>query len=517
MKEVKEVIELNADDAKKFFLKGESYFNVDLPSYFKFEKLLHKVQEVLGSDGCFMGHASKQRKPRHLDSVNYSLISNKDGRFAWRHFELIHPIIYVSLVNTICRQENWETLKKRFAEFKNSIIECHSIPLVNLSDKKQDERDVANQISTWWRKIEQRSIELSLEYTHLLHTDVTNCYGSVYTHSIPWAIHSKVCAKKDRSNRLFGNVVDSHISSSRHGQTNGIPQGSVLMDFIAELVLGYVDTLCLESLDNKLKNRVKVLRYRDDYRIFASNDYDLEQALKCISDSLRQVGMKLGVAKTFSSENVVSGSVKQDKLSSLEFGNFVSSSAKTLQKQMLRLHNFSCEFTNSGSVRRLTYDLYLNLHSKRASSKLRWEINNDFEVLIAIAVEIGSSSPASFPIIAGIIGELFYHVDDESRKDSIWTRILTKMRKIPHNTYVEIWLQRIHITGSFSSPFCSQEKICQYVGGKIGELWDSSWVSNKQLKKIMGDDDLVVGDTNSLSPTIEPVEIELFRRNLINY
>lgn len=27
----------------------------------------------------------------------------------------------------------------------------------------------------------------------------------------------------------------------QHNQTNGIPQGSVLMDFVAEIVLGYVD------------------------------------------------------------------------------------------------------------------------------------------------------------------------------------------------------------------------------------------------------------------------------------
>jgi hypothetical protein len=35
----------------------------------------------------------------------------------------------------------------------------------------------------------------------------------------------------------------------RHGQTNGIPQGSVLMDFIAEMVLGYADTLITKKTE----------------------------------------------------------------------------------------------------------------------------------------------------------------------------------------------------------------------------------------------------------------------------
>ena len=40
------------------------------------------------------------------------------------------------------------------------------------------------QILVWWENIEQRSIELSLNYEYLIETDITNCYGALYTHSI---------------------------------------------------------------------------------------------------------------------------------------------------------------------------------------------------------------------------------------------------------------------------------------------------------------------------------------------
>lgn len=55
-----------------------------------------------------------------------------------------------------------------------------------------------------------------------------------------------------------------------NGQTNGIPQGSVLMDFIAEILLKYSDELISYEIqkNTKLKEKFKILRYRDDYRIF---------------------------------------------------------------------------------------------------------------------------------------------------------------------------------------------------------------------------------------------------------
>ena len=75
-------------------------------------------------------------------------------------------------------------------------------------------------------------------------TDITDCYGSVYTHSLAWAINGKKAAKanskkphKDKAD-LLGDRVDGLLRDMSNGQTNGIPQGSVLMDFVAKIVLG---------------------------------------------------------------------------------------------------------------------------------------------------------------------------------------------------------------------------------------------------------------------------------------
>jgi RNA-directed DNA polymerase len=80
-------------------------------------------------------------------------------------------------------------------------------------------------------------------YTPVRKTATTSdCYGSLYTHSISWALHGLEDSKNRKGkNPLLGDKIDFHIRAGRYGQTNGISQGSVLMNFVAEVVLGYVD------------------------------------------------------------------------------------------------------------------------------------------------------------------------------------------------------------------------------------------------------------------------------------
>jgi hypothetical protein len=37
--------------------------------------------------------------PSSCEKVNYKLFTNKDGQYAWRLFQLIHPVLYVDLVH----------------------------------------------------------------------------------------------------------------------------------------------------------------------------------------------------------------------------------------------------------------------------------------------------------------------------------------------------------------------------------------------------------------------------------
>ena len=498
---MKRLIDLSNEEAKAHFLKGSSYFNGDMPSYISFEPILTDVSAVLNGDTFAQFKASN---PAEVHDVNYNFVANKDGRFAWRPYELMHPAIYVSLVNVICEENNWSLIQSRIAEFEDGVIDCCSAPVMSVDHQT----DVATQIKSWWQAVEQRSLTYSLEFSHLLHTDVTDCYGSLYTHSIAWAIHGLEEAKRNKSkSSLLGNKIDFHIQSSRYGQTNGIAQGSVLMDFIAEIVLGYVDQLINTELGSCTD--IRILRYRDDYRIFANNDERAESVLKIVSDKLRLVGMKLGVSKTFSSRNVVEGSIKPDKLAGIELQDLGTTNAKTIQKQLMRLHAFGQRHPNSGALRRLMGDFHSAVSGQTVAP-------DDLEVQVAIATDIAHVSPATFPAVAGILSHLIALAPCED-KERLWTKVRDKMKRVPYNGYLEIWLQRVTQPQAVGIAFESDEPICKIVNGGKPQLWECGWISSEALKNAIDVKKLLVGDVTEAPEVIKPEEIELFKQNAWAY
>jgi hypothetical protein len=302
------VLEMTHGEARRFFLKPQSYCNFDLPPYITFGEVLRVVHKHL----LKVPLADQQAcSPRDCEGVNHLILNNKDGKYAWRPLQLCNPALYVALVQELTTEPNWHLIKRRFKKFNRfKRVRCLSIPVQ--SQTKQTDR--AEQISRWWHEIEQKSIELSLDFEVLIHADVTDCYGSLYTHTVAWALHTKKIAKsKRRDFSLVGNVIDNRIQDMCHGQTNGIPQGSVLMDFIAEIVLGYADMSIGRAINKQRISSYHILRYRDDYRIFAKSSQDGERILKCVSESLARLGLKLNTTKTVVSRDIVADSVKPDK------------------------------------------------------------------------------------------------------------------------------------------------------------------------------------------------------------
>ena len=498
---MKRLIDLSNEEARVHFLKGSSYFNGDLPRYISFEPILSEVASVLNGGNYAQFKAAS---PNELSNVNYSFIANKDGKLAWRPYELIHPAIYVSMVNVICDKENWQFIKTRLGEFENGVVDCCSAPVMSVDHQT----DVATQIKNWWQSVEQRSLTYSLEFSHLLHTDVTDCYGSLYTHSISWALHGLDEAKNGKGkNSLLGNKIDSHIQAGRYGQTNGISQGSVLMDFVAEIVLGYVDEQI--NLDLMGSKDIRILRYRDDYRIFSNSDERAEAVLKIVSDKLRTVGMRLGLSKTFSCRNVVEGSIKPDKLAGIELQDLGNSNAKTIQKQLLRLHSFGQRFPNSGALRRLVGEFHTSV-SKQTDAP------DDLDVQVAIATDIAFVSPATFPAVAGILSHLISLAPSEE-KVRLWTKVREKMARVPYNGYLEIWLQRVTQPKAVGIKFKSNEPICKIVNGESLQLWECSWISNDALKKALEISKIVVADAGDVAEVVQPEEVELFKQNAWAY
>ena len=496
------ILDLDAKEALFFFLDSNHYYKEALPSYINFSKILSSTNNFLSAHPNILN----QTHPENYENVNYIIASNKDGKYDWRPFELINPILYVQLARTITEKTHWQDICKRFKDFAvNPDIECMSIPVVENTLQTNQKA----QILAWWENIEQRSIELSLDYEYLVETDITNCYGSVYTHSIAWALHTKDIAKQQRKDKLIGNIIDKYIRSMRYGQTNGIPQGSVLMDFIAEMVLGYIDILLSDRIKANNITDYHILRYRDDYKIFVNNPHTGEHILKIITEVLAEFGMKPNILKTNTYDNIILHAIKKDKLAWL----IKKQSNKDLQKHLLLIYKHSLEYPHAGSLIKPLQDCYFRI-------KKSHNLQNHPKSLIAIIVDIAYRNPRTYAICAAMLSIILAQLSNKDEQKEIITKIKNKFSLIPNTSNMLIWLQRISLFFKFDIDY--DDDLCRLIdhafkGNRnisilntdIPRMWNMDWINLSELKKILQKETIInITEFEKLSKEILLKEIE---------
>lgn len=507
--EEKCVLDMTSMEARAFFLKSSSYFSGNLPTYFDFTSILNEVSKIM--DGKKLNDVW-YRKPGNYRNVNRKIIMNKDGKYAWRQLQIIHPFIYVDLVNLITEEKNWNLVRKRFSEFDNtsnaSKIRCISIP----KQSKSKLSDIGNTILGWWKNSEQALIKYSLDFDYCLQTDVTDCYPSIYTHSISWALHGINVAKSNRSLDLLGNKIDKSIQSMQNMQTNGIPQGSVLMDFIAEMILGYSDKLLSEELSKEGINNYQIVRYRDDYKIFSDSKEDVEKILKTLSIILYDLNLKLNSVKTYLYDDIILDGIKPDKLYwTTKYESFVDyfptkkdlldisnkdipreeddifddllnkkekkrpSFKISIQKHLLEIKIMAEKYPNCGQLKKSLTDLYL--YRIKQMSKMP----DDVEQIVSILVSIMIKNPTTIQHCVVILGRILEFYKNEPKQVSVFiSKILKKYSKLPNTDLVEIWLQRFTVLLNADEQFSYQSNLCQFVNGNSDvSFWNSEWLKKE--------------------------------------
>lgn len=499
------ILSLTNTDARRYFLEPSNYVNFDLPPYFAFDEILQKTAAHMGNKGIheFFWSVEKNGKqvklnPADMEGVNYKLISNKDGEFGWRPFEIIHPALYVSLVNEITSKKCWNEIVDRFSYFDMSAVVCESLPFVS----EDDEKHKAHQIKKWWTNVEQVSLKKSLHFKYVFDVDIADCYGSIYTHSIAWAMHDKELIKENRGCLDYlGNRIDVTIQKMRYRQTNGIPQGSTLMDFVAEILLGYVDVLLSNKLDEKInRDEYSIIRFRDDYKIFTNNPEIGRVIVKELSGVLSGMGMKLNTSKTKQQSDPVLASIKPDKLYEL----FVPSNHMTMSKRLLQIYECSNEFPNSGLVTR-----QMNKYYRHIEKTSRLNHYDDPLVMIGIIVNLAIKNPKSYQWCMAILSHLLSFCEE-----SEWPQIILDIRKkfeaIPNTGMLDIWLQRISYKIDPTIKF--NETLARIASRDYmtNLIWKSSWLE-PELREIVNITPIVKQSVmEEMSIIIMPKEVALF-------
>lgn len=472
---MKSILELSEVKAYRYFMESSNYCSLDLPKYINFSKVLTYVEEKVGKKSFDEILKDKNKKPSEYEGVNHKLLIKKDANYMYRPIDVANPYLYYLLVKQITTKGNWKEIKRVFSTFVTPNIDVISIPKVK-GDK--DKSHKAAGITEWWENIEQKTLILSMKYRYMFVTDITNCYGSIYTHTIAWALMGKDIAKKKKGKPgLLGNMIDIYMQGMQYGQTNGIPQGSVLFDFIAEIVLGYADSQVSETLARKGITDYKILRYRDDYRIFCNKKEELEEIAFLLHDVLANLNLQLNAKKTMLTEDVIDNALKPDKLAYMKryplyrnAGQRTYTTASTLQQELLYIHQFAKEFPNSGTLRKLLTTFSKRLHKRKQA------VNNP-EILIAILTEIALGSPKCYSIVLQLCSVLINKLSTTSEREEIVNDIYKKFQMIPNIGELQIWMQRI--TYQWSNPINYTESICKIVANVPDVmLWNNEWVAD---------------------------------------
>jgi len=510
----RKITDLRWHEARDYFLKSTSYVNFDLPEYINFGEVLNLVYSYMSGktlEAVCKIIARKRESPALYEQVNHIILSNKEGLYSWRPLHIIQPVLYVNLVREITKKGNWNLVQKRFRKFSNSYVSCISIP----RESGGVQSNKASLVKTWWERIEQDSIKKSLEFNYLFKTDIADCYGSLYTHTIEWALEVggreavKKRIEKQIGVKTLGGFIDKALRDMSRNQTNGIPQGSDLMDFIAEIVLGYADECLTEKIKDEKIGREKfhIIRYRDDYRVFVDDPNIGRKILKLLSEVLWDLGMRLNSSKTLEGNDIILSSIKPEKLERI----LVAPVEQYLQKESLRIYQVSRKYPSSGIISKELSFFFDKIN------EYDWEKNTEeLEPVITILAMIAFYSPRVINWVSATISILIEKIRDKNYRKKIVRKIYMRFRSIPNTGLLDIWIQRITEPQGIS--FDYPDKLAKLAMGTIknSELWNCSWLVN-EAKSLINAAQISDLDERLKSKTISPIisreEVELFKQD----
>lgn len=497
--ETKNVLSLDSKDAMDFFLKSEQYHGFELPEYFVFDELLQNVKRIVEDtpyEECLQNGIS----PENLSNVNLDILLNKDGHYAVRPIVLANPFLYYFLVREICNESSWILIKKLFEKFQVPHITSCAMPVI---PKGTEPFHKSTTIINWWNSMEQRSIELSLEFRYMFVTDITNCYGSVNPQAFDWAFSLKDTRFENGNKNSISKNIQKYLRAFQQGRNIGIPQGSAIFDFIGEIILGYSDLLLHEAIHKAgITNPYEIIRYRDDYRIFCNDKDVLEKISYILQHVLESLNFRMNSKKTKISNSIVTDVVKSDKLAYIyntPIFNKKGCDFDSFEKHLLYILMFARQYPDSGSIRTMLSDIdnriedWLKPYEEEVTTipiledgepktekvtKQRRLVGGSVHAMSAICTQIALENVGCCHYALRVLSRMVDSLKDENEKSTIVNLVYTKLCKQPNSDYIQLWLQNMtyqqdKITGK--SPY--KMRLCRVVDrNKKVELWNNEWL-----------------------------------------
>ena len=245
-----------------------------------------------------------------------------------RLLSIPNPFVYANLCN--CISCNWVKLQSFFN--KQLMGQTHKVSRIHLR-KMKDKESLFEMNYNHSDNDKDPCEDIMIKKRYRVEADISNCFPSIYSHSIAWAILGKKLAKEKRGAGEWCNELDLFVRNIKNEETNGILIGPHSSNLISEIIL--------LSVDNKLwKHGYRYIRNIDDYTCYVSSYEEAETFLLDLSKELKEYELSLNHKKTkIASLPIPSDSSWINKLNNFYFGEEYSKEKKQVLK-LKRLRTF---------------------------------------------------------------------------------------------------------------------------------------------------------------------------------
>lgn len=129
---------------------------------------------------------------------------------------------------------------------------------------------------------------------YVVKADISNCFPSIYTHSLSWALATKKESKKysgQKHQDKWFNQIDFYTRNLKDGETHGILIGIHTSNLISEIILTAVDKPMYDK-------GYRYIRNIDDYTCYVETKEKAEEFLVDLSTELKHYDLILNHKKT---------------------------------------------------------------------------------------------------------------------------------------------------------------------------------------------------------------------------
>lgn len=132
--------------------------------------------------------------------------------------------------------------------------------------------------------------DLIIDKKYMVKADISDCFPSMYTHSLPWALVGKSVAKQNiHDKNTWYNKIDSTTQKIRGKETHGFLIGPHVSNLLSEIILS--------DIDSRLTKKWEYIRKIDDYSCYVKSKEDGEQFLLDLVIELKKYELLLNQRK----------------------------------------------------------------------------------------------------------------------------------------------------------------------------------------------------------------------------